>query len=71
MIVGALLFLIIALLVLRPLVQRQRERELAERLKETRDPWEAMIAVDNAMQASKQEGNLMERLRESYRFWLR
>ncbi|HEX8236232.1 MAG TPA: hypothetical protein VF600_09775 [Abditibacteriaceae bacterium] len=69
--VEALLFLVIVLLVLRPLVQRQQERALAERLKKTRDPWEAMIAVDNPMQASKQEGSFTAKLRESYWFWLR
>jgi len=71
MIVEALLLLVVVLLVLRPLVQRQRERALAERLKKTRDPMEAMIAVDTAMRINKQEGDLMEKLRESYRFWLR
>ena len=71
MIVEALVFLVVVLLVLRPLVQRQRERALAERLKKTRDPMEAMIAIDTAMQVNKQEGSFMEKLRESYWFWLR
>lgn len=71
MLLEALLLLLVVLLVLRPLAQRQRERALAERLKKTRDPMEAMIAVDTAMRASKREGRLMEKLRESYWFWLR
>lgn len=70
MILEALLFLLFVILVVRPLAQRQRERALAEKLKHIRDPHEAMIAVDNAMHASRNEGRWLARVRESYFFWL-
>jgi|GEM_PF-5265084 len=71
MLPGLLILLVIVLLVLRPLVQRQRERALAQRLQHTRDPVEAMLVVDTALRASQREGNWFTTLRESYFFWLR
>lgn len=71
MILWAILLVLFVLLVLRPLAQRQRERALAERLKNVHDPVEAMLVVDTAMRDSQREGSWMAKLRESYWFWLR
>jgi len=71
MLFWALLFLVLVIAVLQPLAQRQRERKLAEQLKKTRNPIEAMIVVDTAIEQSRREGGFMATLRESYRFWLR
>lgn len=69
MVLYAFLFLIFVLAVISPLVRKARERALAERLKNIRDPHEAMIAVDNAMRANRSDGDFFAKLRESYFFW--
>jgi hypothetical protein len=68
---AVLVFLIILLLVLRPIAQSRRERNLAKKLKQTRSAAEAGIVMDSAIQANRQESEFFGWLRESYRFWLR
>lgn len=67
----ALILLVVVLLVLRPLVQQQRERALADRLKQVHNPAEALATVDSEMNLNRLERGFIERLRESYFFWLR
>ncbi len=66
----ALLFLVFVILVARPLVQKRRENELAEKLKSIRHPAEAAALLDGAMQAGKDERDFFTRVRHSYFFWL-
>lgn len=66
----ALLFLVFVILVVRPLVQKRRENELAEKLKNIHHPAEAAALLDGAMQANKDERDFFTRLRNSYFFWL-
>lgn len=67
MIVEAVLFLIVVLVVLHPLVQQHRERALARRLQETRDPREAAALANAAAAENAGEGRTIRRLRQI--FW--
>lgn len=64
MIVEAILFLIVVLVVVAPLVQRQREEALARRLQGTRDPHEASLLVDASISATRRDERTCKTLRE-------
>lgn len=64
----ALIFLVVVILVLRPIAQKQREKAIAERLKKTRDPIEAGLIMDNAIRTNRSEGNLFQRVADFFLF---
>lgn len=69
--IAASVLLIVVLLGVRPAIQRRRERALAERLMKTRDPIEALITVDTAIEANKEEGRFFHKLRGFTSFWFK
>ena len=53
---AAVAFLIIVLVVIKPMMEERQDRELAERLKNVKSPTEASLMLDSAMR-SRQEGS--------------
>ena len=67
MLLEALVFLVVVLVVLHPLVQRQRERVLARRLEKVREPHAASALIEAASSVNSAERGTIRTLREI--FW--
>lgn len=53
---AAVAFLVIVLVVIKPMLEEQQDKELAERLKNTKSPIEASMMLDSTMR-SRQESS--------------
>jgi hypothetical protein len=60
----ALVALIVLLVVVYPWAQEQRERDLAKRLEQTRDPHKAMLEADRLSGMHRHEANFFRKLAE-------
>jgi len=62
MLVIALLFLVGILLALRPLAQKKRERDVAEKLKKIHDPAEAAAIMDGLINTTRHESDFIQKV---------
>ena len=66
MLLWAVLFLVVVLLFIQPWIEEQREHKLAESLKSVKDPLEAQMMLDSAMQTRRGEIDFLTRIKETF-----